>query len=398
MKDDEKSGLEEEGQDGNQEDEHSGSQSGQDREAAKHPESGSDAGEEAAAREQDDSDASAIAGGERSAADSGHVEDEPEKLRTPRERSGKVVQLRRDRERTPPDGAATSETPAGERRGGGKVVQLRPKPAVPVTDADSAGDPFDPDSDAFWEEDEDEELTEAQEKRRRRIKRFILIFLALALLGNVIAFWPQIYNRETLPFLFNSRELSQDEQIQIYKQAVVQIGTDQGKGTGFLIPEGYIVTNHHIIEERTFQRVQFSNEPRTYPATVVATDLASDLAILRLEEEVPNDLTTLTLSDQGWNADMPVHIIGNPLYFSGIVSQGTVMGEMQLSSMRQPVLALDAPVFQGNSGSPVIDEEGRVTAVVFATTNVTVDEEEKKIGLAIPVDRVHRLLNGLAGR
>ncbi|GBF75822.1 putative serine protease [Paenibacillus sp. 598K] len=336
--------------------------------------------------------------------------DAPERGAQAGTRSAKVVPMIRrlpaDRqsgepERQAGESARTARADSGRgESAGGKVVQLRPRTAettAPSEGRDRREASLDPESEAFWEEaDEDDgELAEEQKRRGRRFKRIILSLLALALVANIVAFWPRIYNMETLPFLFTSRELSKDEQIQAYKEAVVLISTDRGKGTGFYIPEGYIVTNHHVVEGRMLQNVQFLSMSQTYSATIVASDASSDLAILKLSGDYPDDLPTLPLSEGEWQEAMPVTIIGNPLNFSEIVGQGTVIGEMQLNGWTRPVLALDVPVFKGNSGSPVLDESGSVMAVVFATTEMRDGEQTKTIGLAIPVERVHRLLERL---
>gem|GEM_PF-392291 len=326
-------------------------------------------------------------------------------------RSAKVVPMIRrlpaDRqsgepERPSDESARPSRADSGRgESGGGKVVQLRPRTAEtmpPPEGRDRRGEqPLDPESEAFWEEAEEDDgaLAEEQKRRGRRFKRIILSLLALALVANIVAFWPRIYNMETLPFLFSSRELSKDEQIQAYKEAVVLVSTDRGKGTGFYISGGYVVTNHHVVEGRMLQNVQFLSMSQTYSVTTVASDPSSDLAILKLSGDYPDDLPTLPLGEGQWQEAMPVTIIGNPLNFSEIVGQGTVIGEMQLNGWTRPVLALDVPVFKGNSGSPVLDESGSVIAVVFATTEVREDDQTKTIGLAVPVERVHRLLERL---
>lgn len=326
-------------------------------------------------------------------------------------RSAKVVPMIRrlpaDRQPSEPErqvAESARTTRADSRRGesaGGKVVQLRPRTAetTPPTEGRDRREEqsFDPESEAFWQEAEEDDgaLAEEQERRGRRFKRIILSLLALALVANIVAFWPRIYNMETLPFLFSSRELSKDEQIQAYKEAVVLVSTDRGKGTGFYISGGYVVTNHHVVEGRMLQNVQFLSMSQTYSVTTVASDPSSDLAILKLSGDYPDDLPTLPLGEGQWREAMPVTIIGNPLNFSEIVGQGTVIGEMQLNGWTRPVLALDVPVFKGNSGSPVLDESGSVIAVVFATTEVREDDQTKTIGLAVPVERVHRLLERL---
>ncbi|WP_318036139.1 S1 family peptidase [Halobacillus salinarum] len=75
--------------------------------------------------------------------------------------------------------------------------------------------------------------------------------------------------------------------------------------------------------------------------------------------------------------------MGNPLKFTGIANEGTILDYTKLEDWSKPVLMLDAPVYCGNSGSPVINKQGEVIAVVFATMR---DEEAGRVGLAVPID------------
>lgn len=59
---------------------------------------------------------------------------------------------------------------------------------------------------------------------------------------------------------------------------------------------------------------------------------------------------------------------------------------MQLSDWNEEVLMLDAPVYRGNSGSPVINLDGKVIGIIFATIK---DETHGRVGLFIPVDLLH---------
>src|SRR5699024_7883430 len=82
----------------------------------------------------------------------------------------------------------------------------------------------------------------------------------------------------------------------------------------------------------------------------------------------------------------PIYFIGNPLKFTGIANQGKVLDYTKVSSKEKPVVMLDAPVYRGNSGSPVIDDTGNVIGVIFATL---FHDEEGRVGLFIPIDYFH---------
>lgn len=262
-----------------------------------------------------------------------------------------------------------------------------------VSTDEPTSEAFDPDAEDFWEEDEEEE--NAPPPRRKWIRNAILFLLAAALIGNVLAFWPQIYNRETLPFLFKSRELSTREDVQSYKEAVVLISSDRSKGTGFHISNGYIVTNYHVIENNVFSLVQFPNHPRGYEAELAAADAGLDIAILKVEigsEALPYIEIE---RERPWEPGDPVYVIGNPLYFSQIAGEGKLLGLVPIRNREKPPVAIDAPVFKGHSGSPVINANGKVVAVVYATTELEHEGERVPAGLAVPIDDLADLLGDL---
>mgnify|MGYP001378733220 CR=1 FL=1 len=237
---------------------------------------------------------------------------------------------------------------------------------------------------------EPEETVEEEEESppgsRRRLKVAILVLLVFALLGNTLAFLPSIYNLDALRFLRKSAELSQMELIREAKRAVVVVRSDDGKGTGFNIaPDGLIVTNHHVIEDGLRIVVDFGSYG-TFAVRVEAGDPEVDIAFLRLIG-AKGELPVLELAEENrWMAGQPFYVIGNPLFFSRIANEGTVLGPVSVAGRTSPVLALQAPIYKGNSGSPVLNSDGKVIAVVYATAKFAFEGGETNAGLAIPVE------------
>src|SRR5690625_5914694 len=157
--------------------------------------------------------------------------------------------------------------------------------------------------------------------------------------------------------IMKSATLSYETNIKEYKISVVVIDTEDGIGTGFSISsKGTIITNHHVVEGESSVTVAFS-EQGLYRAEVVDVYPEIDLAILEVNEE---NLPYLELaSEASIEQDEAVNFIGNPLRFQGIANEGTIIDYILLSDWEDEVVMIDAPVYRGNSGSPIIRSEER---------------------------------------
>lgn len=248
--------------------------------------------------------------------------------------------------------------------------------------------------DEIWPEFDEAEWEEERARNRRRIRLWISILISLALIVQLVAVWPLIYNINALKFLDRSEALMNQEEIREYARSIVTIEADGRQGTGFRVYHEaanrvYIVTNYHVIEDALDVQVGYPpNE--VWLAERVAEDPDRDLAILAVD--APGDLIPALTLNEDWEAELPVTVIGNPLYFDRIASDGAVAGELTPSSWREPVLIVDAPIFSGNSGSPVIGPDGNVVGVIYATTDSQINGKQKKVGLALPASDVIELL------
>lgn len=249
--------------------------------------------------------------------------------------------------------------------------------------------------DELWEEDhlhgnetdEEEERAyfEKKARARRRMKKGIAVLLAVVLLANVLAFWPMLYNLQAIRFLTISRELSRNEDVTQYKQAVVVVSTEDGKGTGFLIsPDGYIVTNHHVIDGKKKAFVKFA-KGGAYEAEVVLSIASLDLAVLKMAANDEKRTVLQLERKKSWQPGTHVYVIGNPLLFNHIANEGTIVGEIPVRDLDVPAIVIQAPIYKGNSGSPVINERGEAVGVVFATTEIEQAGVKQNVGLAVPI-------------
>ena len=177
------------------------------------------------------------------------------------------------------------------------------------------------------------------------------------------------------------------EKISDYIQGTVTVWVDLGIkvqngmgyaarviGSGFFIdPRGYIVTNHHVIEElvspkssgygKVFIKMAENSEQRI-PAKVVGYDSVHDLALLKTEVKVPY---VFNLGSQSQlNVGSVIYAIGSPLGLERTLTSGVVSSADRKLFSTGSVVQIDAAVNSGNSGGPCIDKNGIVQGVVFA--------------------------------
>ena len=138
---------------------------------------------------------------------------------------------------------------------------------------------------------------------------------------------------------------------------------ERAQGSGFLISaDGYVVTNHHVVNEASEISVTFESEEK-FTATVVGTDQRTDLALLKIQNEKPFE-NYLTFTAQEPRVGDWVLAVGNPFGLGGTVTAGIVSaGGRSIGSGPYDFLQIDAAVNRGNSGGPAVNLQGQVIGV-----------------------------------
>ncbi|MBR1570840.1 MAG: Do family serine endopeptidase [Bacteroidales bacterium] len=173
----------------------------------------------------------------------------------------------------------------------------------------------------------------------------------------------------------------------------------KGSGSGVIIrQDGFIVTNNHVVQDATKITVTLNNNEQ-YDATVIGTDPATDVAIIKIEA---NGLPTIPMGDSDqlrlgeW-----VLAIGSPLgaqlrstITAGIVSaKGRSMPEYNGEFKIESFIQTDAAVNPGNSGGALVNKKGELvginTAIVSQTGSYT------GYSFAVPVNIVKRVVEDL---
>ncbi len=173
-------------------------------------------------------------------------------------------------------------------------------------------------------------------------------------------------------------------------EAVVQIRTTSGLGSGFVIhPDGYVITNNHVISGEhkisiiLFQRGTHALEKvQKQNVKIVATSPLMDLALLKIEGEESPDFAfaPVGVSDEV-RSGQSVFAIGSPLGLGRSVSQGIVSVRNRVVSGGLIYLQHTAQINPGNSGGPLFNLQGEVVGVLnMKMTSIGVEG----MGFAVP--------------
>ena len=187
--------------------------------------------------------------------------------------------------------------------------------------------------------------------------------------------------------------------------AVVQIETNIGLGSGvsYDAANGYLLTNHHVIDGATRIQVRTS-DGRTYDAEIVGSDPNVDIAVLSIGPDAQLPEAELLLDDSVEVGQLAV-AIGSPFQLQQTVTSGIV------SAINRPVIdpakpgtvvamiQTDAPINPGNSGGALADRAGRVIGI---NTSIRTDGNTSSnagVGFAVPIttayDIADRIVNGI---
>jgi putative serine protease PepD len=175
-------------------------------------------------------------------------------------------------------------------------------------------------------------------------------------------------------------------------------GSQSAEGTGFVYDtKGDIVTNQHVVSGASTVKVKFS-DGSTYTATVVGTDSATDIAVLRVNAP-SSKLNPLTLADSTKvSVGDGVVAIGNPFGLDGTVTSGIVSAvDREIAAPDEtPIegaIQTDAAINHGNSGGPLLNLQGKVIGVTAQIQSESGGNDG--VGFAIPSNTVRSIADQL---
>ncbi|MEE3229543.1 MAG: S1C family serine protease, partial [Planctomycetota bacterium] len=159
-------------------------------------------------------------------------------------------------------------------------------------------------------------------------------------------------------------------------------GEASGVGSGFFVgSEGYLVTNFHVTGEGRPFTITLPGGKKLKPGEIIAVDREADLIVVKVEGGAP---AGLKLGDSSMiRTGQEVLTVGNPLGLNNSVARGVVAEERQLEG--RDMIQVAMPIEPGNSGSPLVDENGQVIGIIAI-------KSAQSLGFAIPSNTLKRLL------
>jgi serine protease DegQ len=205
---------------------------------------------------------------------------------------------------------------------------------------------------------------------------------------------PSVVNIYTSKSLPARNSLLDDSILQRYFPELAQAlpsrrATSLGSGV-IVAPEGYILTNHHVIDGADDIQVVLA-DGREVRARVRGVDPETDLAVLKADADHLPAITFGTM--QGLHVGDVVLAIGNPFGFGNTVTMGIVsaLGRNHLGINRfEDFIQTDAPINPGNSGGALVDTAGNligINSTIFSQSGGSMG-----IGFAIPVSLAQSVL------
>lgn len=170
------------------------------------------------------------------------------------------------------------------------------------------------------------------------------------------------------------------------RDAVVTVAVQNRTGTGFIVnSDGHMLTNKHVVGEAKSVTVKLRNGDQLTAQVVKAAD-ARDVCLLKLDRQ---HLPAVQFAASGkLKQGQAVAAMGAPFGLEGSLTKG-VVSATDRDIDGQKFIQIDAALNQGNSGGPIINEDGVVVGMATKAA-----KEAQNVGFAIPSDELMSFLNG----
>jgi serine protease Do len=167
----------------------------------------------------------------------------------------------------------------------------------------------------------------------------------------------------------------------------------EGTGSGFIVdPKGYIITNHHVVDNADKIMVKLHGDPTEYKAKLIGFDFETDLAVIKIDAGRTLPYAPIGNSDAVEVGDWAI-AIGSPFGLDASVTAGIISakGRDINTQQFQRFIQTDAAINPGNSGGPLLNIRGEVIGV--NTMIATQSGGYQGIGFALPINMAVKVYN-----
>ncbi len=166
-------------------------------------------------------------------------------------------------------------------------------------------------------------------------------------------------------------------------------------GSGFIVdPKGYIITNHHVVQDADAIKVKLMDDQSEHKAKLIGFDVETDLAVIKIDTGRELDAIAVGNSEAVQVGDWAV-AIGSPFGLESTVTAGIVSakGRDIGAQQFQRFIQTDAAINRGNSGGPLVNIRGELIGV--NTMIATSSGGYQGVGFALPVNTAVKVYNQL---
>jgi S1-C subfamily serine protease len=202
---------------------------------------------------------------------------------------------------------------------------------------------------------------------------------------------PVLYSQDTVTAVYDS---AGPAVVEIITSTGSGYWSSEGQGSGIIIDtQGNILTNNHVVNGASSVEVLIKGN--TVNGTVAGTDQIDDLAVVKVDASAVSGITPLQLGDSSAVKIGQMAIaIGSPYGLTNTVTVGVISGLNRNTGNMTGMLQTDATLNPGNSGGPLLDEQGVVIGINTAIETTPMGSASN-IGFAIPSNTAKSVLSDL---
>jgi S1-C subfamily serine protease len=187
--------------------------------------------------------------------------------------------------------------------------------------------------------------------------------------------------------VYNTREI-----VNLNDSKIVLIHTDRGQGSGIVVGNGLILTNHHVIDGAKTATVTFNNGQKFDVKGIVESDAKKDVALLKTTKTFTTKTVVIRPSSKGLSKGENVVAIGSPQGLQNTVSEGIISSFRKVNGVS--LIQTNADIDHGSSGGAMFDVRGQLIGM----TSSGLDGVSANLNFAIATEEFFPLVKKYSGK